>query len=324
MKAAVLYKPGGAENFVLEERPLPLLEGEQVLVKVKGFGLNRSELMTRKGLSPNVKFPRVLGIECVGEVANDPSGTLKAGQKVAAFMGGMGRDYDGSYAEYTVIPRPLLYPFESHLSWEQLAAMPEMFQTVYGSLHLALNIKRGETLLIRGGTSSIGMLATQLAKDHGLTVLATTRKMESKEMLLNNGADHVLVDVGQLAEKVKAIFPSGVDKVLELVGTATLKDSLKCTAQGGATCMTGMLSEQWSIADFAPMETIPATVHLTIYDSGQVRVEQQSFQLFIRQVEARLVKLNVSRTFMLSEISAAHQFMESNSAGGKIVVLTEP
>ena len=163
MKAVILYQPGVAENFVVEERPIPQPKGDQILVRVKAFGLNRSELMTRKGLSPNVTFPRVLGIECVGEVVEDPAGEFKPGQKVAAFMGGMGRDFDGSYAEYTLIPKALLYPFESHLNWKELGAIPEMFQTVYGSLHLALTIKPGETLLIRGGTSSIGMLATQLA-----------------------------------------------------------------------------------------------------------------------------------------------------------------
>ena len=328
MKAAVVYQPGGTENLILEDRQLPMAEGERVLIKIKAFGLNRSELMTRKGLSPNVRFPRVLGIECVGEIEHDPRGEFKPGQKVAAFMGGMGREFDGSYAEYTVLPRSLLYQFESHLSWELLGAIPEMFQTVYGSLHLALKIKSGESLLVRGGTSSIGMLATQLAKNSGLTVIATTRKSEKKELLLNNGVDYVLIDDDNidddnLEEKVKAIYPEGVDKVLELVGTATLKDSLKCTTQGGAVCMTGMLAEQWSIADFSPMEYIPATVQLTIYDSGQVRVDQQSFQQFIRDVEAGLVQLNISRSFTLSEISAAHQFMESNSTGGKIVVLTE-
>ncbi|MCC9138485.1 zinc-binding alcohol dehydrogenase family protein [Pontibacter silvestris] len=323
MKAAVLYHPGSPENFVLEDKPIPTPGAEQVLVKVKAFGLNRSELMTRKGLSPSVRFPRVLGIECVGEVEHDPAGKFKLGQKVAAFMGGMGRDFDGSYAEYAVLPHSLLYPFESQLSWEQLGAIPEMFQTVYGSLHLALKIKSGESLLIRGGTSSIGMLATQLAKNSGLTVLATTRKLDKKELLLRNGVDRVLIDDGSLAEKVKAIYPKGVEKVLELVGTSTLKDSLQCTAPGGMVCMTGMLSEQWSLTDFAPMEYIPATVHLTIYDSGQIRVGVQSFQQFIRDVEAGTIQLRISKLFSLLEIAAAHEFMESNSAGGKIVVVTE-
>jgi NADPH:quinone reductase-like Zn-dependent oxidoreductase len=279
--------------------------------------------MTRKGLSPSVLFPRVLGIECVGEVAHDPAGEFKPGQKVAAFMGGMGREFDGSYAEYAVLPKSLLYPFESHLNWKQLGAIPEMFQTVYGSLHLALKIGQGETLLVRGGTSSIGMLATQLAKKSGLTVIATTRKPEKKELLIKNGADQVLIDDGEVAARIKGIYPEGVDKVLELVGTSTLKDSLHCTAPGGTVCMSGMLAEQWSVADFAPMEYIPATVHLTIYDSGQIRVDQQSFQQFIREVEAGLIKLTISRSFTLDEIAAAHHFMESNAAAGKIVVLTE-
>ncbi|SFD07571.1 NADPH:quinone reductase [Chitinophaga sp. CF118] len=323
MKAAVLYRSGGAENFVVEERAAPVPKNGWVLIKVKAFGLNRSELMTRKGLSPNVEFPRVLGIECVGEVVLDPAGELKPGQKIAAFMGGMGREFDGSYAEYTVLPKSLLYPFESHLSWKELGAIPEMFQTVYGSLHLALKIKAGQTLLIRGGTSSIGMLATQLAKRSSLTVIATTRKLEKKESLLNNGADHVLIDDGNLEPKIRQICPDGVDTVLELIGTSTLKDSLRCTAPGGTVCMTGMLAEQWSISDFTPMEYIPAAVHLTVYDSGQLRVDQQGFQQFIRDVEAGLVHLNIGVTFTLDEIVEAHRLMDSNSAGGKIVVLTE-
>jgi NADPH:quinone reductase-like Zn-dependent oxidoreductase len=322
MKAAVLYRAGGPENFVLEQRPIPAPGPGEVLVKVKAFGLNRSELMTRKGLSPGVKFPRVLGIECVGEIALDPEGQLQPGQKVAAFMGGMGRDFDGSYAEYTVLPRHLLYPFESTLSWQEAGAIPEMFQTVYGSLHLALKISTGETLLVRGGTSSIGMLAIQLAKRSGLSVTATTRKEENRDLLLNNGADHVLIDDGNLSGKIRNIYPEGVNNILELVGAATLKDSLHCAAAGGIVCMTGMLSEQWSIQDFAPMEFIPAAVRLTIYDSGQLRVDQESFQQFIHDMEAGLIRLNAGGVFTLDEIVAAHQLMDSNAAGGKIVVVT--
>ena len=321
MKVAVLYQAGGPERFVLEERPVPTPTGEWVLINVKAFGLNRSELMTRKGYSPGVQFPRVLGIECVGEVENDPSGQYDKGQQIMALMGGMGRDFDGSYAEYTLLPKSLLHPFESTLPWETLGAIPEMFQTAYGSLYPALGIQPGETLLIRGGTSSVGMLAAQLANQTGLTVLATTRNPRKEKALLENGATHALIDSGQVTELVQAIFPEGIDKVLELVGTATLHDSLGCLKPGGTACMSGMLAESWTIPQFAPMEFIPATVRLTTYDSGQITSPTSVFQDFIRQVEAGQVKLPVSRTFTLGQIVEAHQFMDRNLATGKLVVV---
>jgi NADPH2:quinone reductase len=323
MKAIVLYQPGATENFVIEERPVPTPGDGQVLVKVKAFGLNRSELMTRKGFSPSVQFPRVLGIECVGEVVADPSDELKPGQRVAAFMGEMGRAYDGSYAEYTVLPKSILIPFESRLPWDVLGATPEMFQTVYGSLHTALKIRKGESLLIRGGTSSIGLLAAQLAKNAGLTVISTTRKPGSKDALLQNGANEVLIDDGNLSGQLKGLFPGGVDHVLELVGVSTLKDSLQCAAVGGSVCMTGMLSEQWSLTDFAPMEFIPAAVNLTVYDSGQIRIGKEHFQTFINDIEAGHVKLKTGGVFKLEKIAEAHHLMENNAAGGKIVVVTD-
>ena len=323
MKAAVIYHPGGPEQFVIEERTIPVAPSGWVLVKVKAFGLNRSELMTRKGLSPGVQFPRVLGIECVGEVEQDPSGEWPAGQKVAAFMGGMGRAFDGGYAEYAILPKEILYAFDSHLSWDLLGSIPEMFQTVYGSLHLALKMAKGESLLVRGGTSSIGMLAIQLAKKHGLTVTATTRKEEKRAALLKNGADNVLIDDGHLATQAKSIAASGFDKVLELIGTTTLKDSLACAAPGGIVCMTGILSEQWSVADFAPMDFIPSTVSLTIYGSGHTRIDANSFQQFIRDVEAGDIHLSIGGIFTLEEIVAAHQLMDSNLANGKIVLLPQ-
>lgn len=319
MKAIVLYQTGAAENLKQVDQPLPVVNPGHVLIKVKAFGLNRSELMTRKALSPNVLLPRVLGIECVGEVEHDPSGQLRRGQQVAAFMGGMGRDFDGSYATYAVLPLSIITPFESKLPWQLLGALPEMFQTAYGSLHAALKIQSGETLLIRGGTSSVGLLAAQLAKAYGLHVVSTTRNPDKEKFLLDHGADLVLIDDGNLAMKVNGL--PEIDKVLELVGAGSLKDSLQCVKPGGAVCMTGMLSEQWSIPDFAPMEFIPATVNLTIYDSGQFRVDGQHFQTFVDDIEKGLIAPVVKRVFQFEEIVDAHVFMESNAGGGKIVVL---
>lgn len=320
MKAIVLTTPGGAEKLILEERPIPDPKEGQVLVAVKAFGLNRSELMTRKGLSPSVTFPRVLGIECVGEILNDPSGEFKPGQQVAACMGGMGRDFDGSYQEFVVLPKSILIPFESDLPWEILGALPEMFLTVFGSLDLALNLKKSESLLIRGGTSSIGLMAAQKAKSIGATVLSTSRNPQSSEKLLENGADFVIVDDGSLREKVLEYFPEGVEKALELVGTNTLPDTLKCMKRGGLVCFTGMLSENWSFTDFAPMDYIPSTVGLTTYDSGEVQVAASHFQNFLRQIERGEIRPEIARVFSLDEIIDAHRLMESNQAKGKIVI----
>ncbi len=212
-------KAGAPEVIEIREVARPDTKLGWVLIQVKAFGLNRSELFTRKGDSPNVVFPRIQGIECVGLVESDPSGTYPKGQQVAALMGGMGRDFDGGYSEYALVPLDIIFPFNSTLPWSTLGAIPEMFQTVSGSLNQALEIKQEETLLIRGGTSSIGMLACQLAKTKGLTVLATTRNPDKSQALLDNGADYAIVDTGKVVEKVREIFPQGVNKVLELIGT---------------------------------------------------------------------------------------------------------
>ena len=200
MKEAVTLQSGAPQVIDIQERSIPEIKEGWVLIKIKAFGLNRSELFTRQGHSPDVVFPRIQGIECVGTVEEDPSGTYQEGQKVAAIMGGMGRNFDGGYAEYTLVPLQIVFPFESNLPWSTLGAIPEMFQTVSGSLTQALDVQKGETLLIRGGTSSIGMLSCQLAKHLGLTVISTTRNEARKEFLITNGADHVLIDNGSVSQ----------------------------------------------------------------------------------------------------------------------------
>jgi NADPH:quinone reductase-like Zn-dependent oxidoreductase len=320
MKAAVTVKTGTPEVIQFQEAPRPEVKSGWVLIKVKAFGLNRSEIFTRKGDSPGVEFPRIQGIECVGVVEEDLSNTYKKGQQVAAIMGGMGRFFDGGYAEYALAPLEIIFPFKSTLDWEILGAIPEMFQTVSGSLYEALEIEKEETLLIRGGTSSIGMLSCQLAKAKGLTVLSTTRKSEKKQALLDNGVDHVIIDNGNVKEQVRKLYPMGVDKVLELIGTSTLKDSLKCIAPKGVVCMTGILGSEWTMKEFTPMGDIPSLGRLTVYMGESKNLSKELLQEFIDEVEVGNIKLNIDKVFRLDEVAIAHQYMEDNKAKGKLVV----
>ncbi|MGB5783723.1 MAG: zinc-binding alcohol dehydrogenase family protein [Eudoraea sp.] len=320
MKAAITLQSGAPEVIEMQERAIPEIKEGWVLIKIKAFGLNRSELFTRQGHSPHVQFPRIQGIECVGIIEEDLSGTYHKGQKVAAIMGGMGRDFDGGYAEYTLVPLKIVFPFESNLPWSTLGSIPEMFQTVSGSLTQALEVRSGETLLIRGGTSSIGMLSCQLAKHLGLTVISTTRNKSKKEFLIENGADHVLIDNGTVAEELKELFPDGVNKVLELIGIKTLKDSLKCIKRRGIVCMTGILGGEWTLKEFTPMGDIPSLGRLTVYMGDAANLKKDLLQDFIDAVTDGEITLNLDKVFRLDQIVEAHRYMESNLAKGKIVV----
>ena len=204
MRAVVLDAPGPVENLQIRDLPVPEPRPGWVRIKVMAFGLNRSELHTRLGYAQGVTFPRVLGIEAVGVVDAAPDGDLEPGQQVATLMGGMGRVFDGGYAEYTVVPRDQVVPFTSDLPWHVIGAVPETLQTAYGSLTTGLDLSEGQTLLVRGGTSSVGLAAITVAKDRKATVVATTRRPDRTQALLDHGADHVVVDDGEIAGQVRA------------------------------------------------------------------------------------------------------------------------
>ncbi|GAM36624.1 zinc-binding oxidoreductase [Talaromyces pinophilus] len=281
MRAAVIYEPGDPEVLKLEDLPIPTPKTGEVLIRIKAFGLNRSELFTRQGHSPSVEFPRVLGIEAVGEVVAAPGTDFSEGTTVATAMGGMGRQFNGSYAEYACVPAShikVLPP--SRLTWETLGALPEMLQTAWGSLFSALRLKP------------------------------------------ENGADFVLIDDRAVAEQIKKQGLRLFDKVLELVGTGTLTDSLHCTTRQGSVCMTGMVGNEWTFEKFSPMDIIPHTVNLTIYSGGVEDFMATPYKELIPQVEEGILEVRLGKTFHLEEIVEAHRCLEAGSAGGKIVVLT--
>ncbi|MGH1565409.1 zinc-binding alcohol dehydrogenase family protein [Mumia sp. DW29H23] len=320
MRAVVLDAPGPPSSLALRDLPIPQPRPGEVLIRVHAFGLNRSELHTRLGLAEGVTFPRVLGIEATGEVAECPGGELAPGQQVMTMMGGMGRTFDGGYAEYTCVPVAQVLAFASDLPWSTLGAVPEMLQTAYGSLSVGLDARPGQFILVRGGTSSVGMATAVLAQQRGMTVLSTTRNPAKADALHAVGVDHVLIDDGAVAPRVREILPDGVDTALELVGTPTLPDTLRATRVHGVVCFTGMLSDEWIVKDFYPIGYLPNGVRLTAYGGEASDLPAAVLQEFLDAVAAGTATVPIDRVYGLDAIVEAHTAMEQGTATGKLVV----
>ena len=313
MNAVLITGPTPAEDVRLTEVPVPEVRPGWVLVKVKAFGLNHSEQILRLGeiRADYIQKPIIPGIECVGEVADPSDSPLEVGQKVAALMGGMGRSFHGSYAEYALLPAHHVFPISSSLPWRELAAVPETWFTAWGSLFECLRLKSRDTLLIRGGTCALGYAAIQIAKALGCHVIATTHR-ESKFPLLAE-EDEVLLDTGTLASQV-----SEVTKALELVGPKTLRDTLGCVKKGGVVCSTGILGGASVLDEFDPIKDIPNGVYLTgFFSNYPTQPVMDAIFSFIRNYR---IKPHVGATFDLAHIAEACAAQDSGTVNGKIVV----
>ena len=321
MRAAVIDAPGGPEVLQVREVAVPGVVAGEVRIRVRAFGLNRSELHFRSGVAYSGSFPRIPGIEAVGNVDEAPGGEFAAGQQVATMMGGMGRLTDGGYAEFVTVPAAQVIPFGSALPWDVLGAVPEMLQTAYGSLAIGVEAQPGGSLLIRGGTSSIGLAAAVLAKRQDMTVLSTTRTADRASLLRSVGVDHVLIDDGAIAGQVHEIVPAGVDGAVELVGVNVMRDTLQSVRTGGTVCFTGMLSDNWTIEQFYPMDWLPNGVRLTAYSGEAADLPATVLQEFLDAVADGSARVPVGRVYALDEIAQAHHDMEAGLIGGKAVVV---
>jgi NADPH:quinone reductase-like Zn-dependent oxidoreductase len=313
MKAVVLDKVTDAKDIVLSEVAIPTVRSGWVLVKIKAFGMNHSEQILRQSeiQADYIKKPIIPGIECAGEIEDASDSSFTKGQKVIAMMGGMGRSFSGSYAEYALLPAHHVFSVESNLEWQEIAAAPETYFTAWGSLFECLNLKPDDVLLVRGATCALGYAAIQIAKALGCKVIATTHRTEKLQLLAD--ADEQILDNGVLTGKVR-----GVTKALDLVGPRNLKDTLKAVEKGGVVCDTGVLGGVYALNGFDPIKDIPNGVYLTGFFSNYPTQEIVN-QIFDFLNNKKLTPVS-GKVFEFKNIKDAVMAQDNGSVNGKIVV----
>lgn len=313
MKAVLLDKITDGKDIVLSECPIPEGRSGWVLVKVKAFGLNHSEKLLRLNeiRADYIQKPVIPGIECVGEIIAPSDSGLAVGQKVVALMGGMGRSFNGSYAEYALLPRRIVFPVESNLPWDALGAVPETYFTAWGSLFECLHLTEKDMLLIRGATCALGYAAIQIAKALGCKVIATTHREDKLPLIAE--ADNAVIDDGRLTGKIH-----GITKALDLIGPRNLKDTLTAVEKGGIVCQTGLLGGVYVLNGFDPIKDIPNGVYLTGFFSNYP-TQQVIDDIFAFLNEKRLVPVS-GKVFEFENIRNAVTAQDEGSVNGKIVV----
>jgi NADPH:quinone reductase-like Zn-dependent oxidoreductase len=322
MRAIVIQKFGGPENLVIKEIPDPEPKPGHVVIQVKAFGVNHAEMHMRRG--EWAEAAEVSGIECVGLVKSCPSGEFAVGSKVAALMGGLGRTINGSYAEYTRPPAANVAQIESDLPWEELAAIPESYATAWTCLFRNLELAEGQTLVIRGAMSSFGQAALNMAVNAGAHVIATARNQDRFQKLEALGARRVEIEGSDLSERIAE--QKQIDAVLDLVGNSTILDSLAMLRRGGRACLAGFLGGLAPVPDFNPLLQMSSGVHFSFFGSfvfGKpgFPLSDVPLQTIAEQVAAGRYQAKPARVFRFEDIREAHRVMESNQAGGKMVVL---
>lgn len=316
MKAILIHEPGGPEKLIYQEVPTPEIKAGWSLIKVMGFGINHSEIFTREGQSPSVQFPRILGIECVGiiEKSSDEE-QLPPGQKVISIMGEMGRAFDGSYAEYVLLPNEQIYPVTTELSWAELATIPETYYTAFGAMK-NLQIKASDRVLVRGATSGVGVAFLKLlrGKHPEITIDGTSRNLKKAQLLKDAGFSDVIEDQAGVLQTEKSY-----DKIFELIGPATVKDSFEHINEQGIVCSTGQLGGQWYLEEFDPIIDIKNNSYLTSFYSDNV--DGTKLNELLAYIESHKLVIKPEKIFDLAAIQQAHEYLESSESFGKVIVM---
>ncbi|CAN5153635.1 NAD(P)H-quinone oxidoreductase [soil metagenome] len=326
MKAIAITTFGAPEVLQPTERPMPAAGAGEVLIRVAASGVNRPDVLQRKGHYPVPPGASDLpGLELAGVIESGDAAAMAAagfsvGDRVCSLVAG------GGYAEYCVAPIGQCLPVPAGLSDVEAASLPETFFTVWSNVFDRARLQPGETLLIQGGTSGIGVTAIQLAKAFGATVIATAGSDEKCAACVTLGADHAInYRTQDFVEEVQRITAGkGVDVVLDMVAGSYVARELKCMAEDGRLVF---IAVQGGVE--AQIDAGVVLRRRLVITGSTLRPRPLAFKTAIAQslrktvwpwLESGLVKPVIFKTFPAAQAAEAHTLMESNQHIGKIAL----
>ncbi|MHA7776430.1 NAD(P)H-quinone oxidoreductase [Roseibium sp. M-1] len=326
MTAIAISEPGGPEVLRPEERPLPVLGQGEILIRVAAAGVNRPDVLQRKGAYPPPPGASDLpGLEVSGEVVALGEGATRhaIGDKVMALAPG------GGYAEYCKVPEGHALPIPAGLSMVEAAAVPESFFTVWTNVFDRCGLKGGERFLVHGGTSGIGTTAIQLAKAFGAEVFTTVGSEAKAEAVRKLGADHAINYRDQAFEKaiLEITGGDGVDVILDMVGGDYVERNWKAAAVEGRICQIATLNGIAENVNFSRL-----MVKRLTHTGSTLRPRSDAFKTAIAEslkdkvwplIESGKVGPVMDSTYPLAEAAEAHRRMEGSGHIGKIVLAVE-
>jgi putative PIG3 family NAD(P)H quinone oxidoreductase len=316
-------KGGPADVLKPAEGPMPELQAGEVVVEVHYAGVNRPDVLQRSGsYPPPPGASPILGLEVAGRIcAVAPDVTQwKIGDFVCALTPG------GGYAEYCAVPAPHCLPVPKGLSLQEAAALPENFYTVWTNVFDRGRLKAGESFLVHGGSSGIGLTTIQLAKAFGATVYTTVGSKEKAEFCRKMGADNAINYREQdfVAEVSQLTNTKGVDLILDMVGGPYIEKNLKSLALEGRLVQIAFLQENKVALDFMPIMSKRLTFTGSTLRPRTVAQKAAIAQDLLKQVwpllESGKVKPVIHATFPLKDAKLAHALMESSKHIGKIML----
>ena len=321
MKAAVYYETGPPDVFRIEERPEPSCLPDGVVIDVKAISIEGGDVLNRAG-GEMAASPHIVGYQCVGAVreAGADVSDRTVGQDVVAVMP------HGSHASSVSVAAAQTWPVPEGLELQQAACVPIPFGTADDCLFEFGRLEAGQTVLIQAGAGGVGLAAIQLAKRAGATVLATASSDERLERLREFGLDHGINyrTADFVAEARKITGGKGVDLVVDTVGGKTLQQSIECLAYRGRVISVGQAGRDAHVPDVGSLSSGNKTltgVSLAVELFAQPQRVRPMIERHLAGIAAGALRVVIDRTFPLAEAAAAHAYIESRQAFGRVLLL---